>query len=155
MTRRQNEEKTIEYSIGIQRQARKMRKTHDSENLTTKLWVGMSAALATSLSVMAFRGVRKRFGEHLMVEAHGRCNFISKLMTDIIWIYHLTFDYGGGHLLSNLLGPASLNDMVGGGQSTFHYEKLLPLDDHNIVHTLGSHVTCMRGMVVVFAASKC
>jgi len=32
------------------------KKTHDSENLTTKLWVGMSAACATSLSVMAIRG---------------------------------------------------------------------------------------------------
>jgi hypothetical protein len=54
----------------IQRQAKKAGKTHDSENLTTKLWVGMSAALATSLSVMAFRGVRKILCERLM-EAHG------------------------------------------------------------------------------------
>ena len=49
--------------------------------------------------------------------------FISKLMTAIIWIYHLTFDYGGGHLLSNLLRPASLNDMVGGGRSIQRFIK--------------------------------
>jgi hypothetical protein len=44
-------------------------------------------------------------------------------MTAIIWIYHLTFDYGGGHLLSNLLRPASLNDMVGGGRSIQRFIK--------------------------------
>ena len=103
----------------IQRQWKKAGKTHDSENLTTKLWVGMSAALATSLSVMAFRGARERFGEHLLTVHY----FISKLMTAIIWIYHLTFDYGGGHLLSNLLRPASLNDMVGGGRSIQRFIK--------------------------------
>ncbi len=33
--------------------------THDSENLTTKLLVGMSAALATSLSVIAIPSAKE------------------------------------------------------------------------------------------------